>query len=451
VKIQSVFENAIQERGRGTYLKPIEVHDVQCHIADAVLAGGIRRAAMISLFSFDDKEMLTCKSGNWWETNPERGRANNSAVAVRSKISKKDFDDFWTYVENSKSGEPGIFFTDDRDGNWGLNPCAEISLRPNQFCNLTTINGSNLESQEDLNKRAEAAAFIGTLQAAYTNFHYLRDIWQETTEKEALLGVSMTGIGSGEALKYDLVEASEAAKQMNEQVAKILGIRKAARVTAIKPEGTASLTLGTSSGIHGWWDPYYIRTMRIGKNESIYTYLKEKMPELLEDEIFKPDTISVLSIPQKSPKNAILRHESPIDTLERVKKFNTEWVWTGHRDGVNKNNVSCTINVKDDEWNEVGKWMWDNRKFYTAIAVLPYDGGTYKQAPFQTTDEETYNKMLKKLEEIDLSEIIEEEDETNLQGELACAGGACIVTGTVDSEIESGGSLNKLGIASIVI
>ena len=448
VMIQSVFENAIQERGRGTYLKPIEVHDIQCHIADAVLAGGIRRAAMISLFSFDDKEMLTSKSGTWWETNPERGRANNSAVAVRSKITKKDFNEFWEYVENSKSGEPGIFFTDDRDGNWGLNPCAEISLRPNQFCNLTTINASDVESQEDLNSRARAAAFIGTLQAAYTNFHYLRDIWQETTEKEALLGVSMTGIGSGEVLKYDLTEASEAAKQMNEEVANALGIRKAARVTAIKPEGTASLTLGTSSGIHGWWDPYYIRTMRIGKNESIYGYLKDKLPDLLEDEIFKPDSISVLSVPQKAPENAIYRHESPIETLERVKKFNQEWVWTGHRDGVNKNNVSCTINVKDDEWGEVGKWMWDNRKFYTAIAVLPYDGGTYKQAPFQTTDEATYKKMFKKLDEIDLSQIREDEDETDLQGELACAGGACVVTGTASGE---SAGLNRIAMASLVL
>lgn len=436
VKIQSVFENAIQERGRGTYLKPIEVHDIQCHIADAVLAGGIRRAAMISLFSFDDKEMLTAKAGNWWEEHPERGRSNNSAVAVKSKIKKKDFDEFWKYVELSKSGEPGIFFTDDRDGNWGLNPCAEISLRPHQFCNLTEINASNVESQEDFNERAKAASFIGTLQAAYTNFHYLRDIWQETTEKEALLGVSMTGIGSGAVLSLNLEEGAEIVKEENERVANILGIRKAARSTAIKPSGTTSLALGTSSGIHGWWDPYYIRTVRVGKNEPIYEYLRITLPELLEDELFKPDTISVLSIPQKAPEGAIYRHESPIDTLERVKKFNQEWVKTGHRDGVNNNNVSCTINVKDDEWDEVGKWMWKNRDYYTAIAVLPYDGGTYKQAPFQTIDEKTYKKLYKKLESIDLTLVQEDEDGTDLQGELACAGGVCIVTGTASADKE---------------
>lgn len=443
VKIQGVFENAIQERGRSTYLKPIEVHDIQCHIADAVLAGGIRRAAMISLFSFDDTEMLTAKAGSWWEHAPQRGRANNSAVAVKSKIRKKDFDNFWEYVTNSGSGEPGIFFTNDRDANWGLNPCAEISLRPFQFCNLTEINASNVESQEDLNERAKVAAFIGTLQAAYTNFHYLRDIWKETTEKEALTGVSMTGIGSGEVLEYDLKEAANVVNKENERIADSIGIRKAARATTIKPSGTSSLVLGTSSGIHGWWDPYYIRNIRVGKNEAIYNYLWFNLNELLEDEIFNPDKISVLSIPQKAPEGAIYRHESPIETLERVKKFNTEWVRQGHRDGVNHNNVSCTINVKDNEWEEVGEWMWENREYYTAIAVLPYDGGTYKQAPFQTIDEEKYNDLFERLRTLDLTKVIEDSDETDLAGELACTGGVCVVTGTAGADIEQAIAVNN--------
>lgn len=442
VKIQGVFENAIAERGKGSYLKPIEAHDIMCHIADAVLAGGIRRAAMIAGFSFDDKEMIFCKSGNWWELNPQRGRANNSAVIIKSKIKKKEFKEFWKHVEDSGAGEPGVFFSNDRDGNWFSNPCCEVSLRPFQFCNLTTINASNIESQEDLNSRARAAAFIGTLQASYTNFHYLRDIWQETTEKEALLGVSMTGIGSGEVLKYNLKEAAKVSNDTNELLAEKLGIRKAARVTVIKPEGTASLVLGTSSGVHGWWDPYYIRTLRVGKNEAIYSYLKKTNSRLLEDELFRPDSIAVLSIPQKAPEGAIYRNESPIETLDRVKKFNLEWIREGHRDGVNYNNVSCTINIKEDEWEKVGEWMWDNRDYYTGIAVLPYDGGTYKQAPFQTTDEKTYMSLLENLKSIDLTKVIEDDDETDLAGELACAGGAC--------EITESSTVSKISIAAAV-
>jgi len=436
VKIQSIFEQAIAERGRGTYLKPIEVHDIQCHIADAVLAGGIRRAAMISLFSFNDEEMLASKIGNWWENNPQRGRANNSAVAVRTKIKKKDFEKFWTIVEESKSGEPGIFFTSDRDGNWGLNPCAEVSLRPHQFCNLTTINAADIKDQEDLNNRAWAASFIGTLQASYTDFHYLRDVWQDTTEKEALLGVSMTGIGSGRVMQddIDLEEAAEVVKQTNSEVAKEIGIREAARTTVVKPEGTSSLLLGTSSGVHGWWDPYYIRTMRIGKNESLYSYIKRRVPKLMEDEIFRPTSIGVLNVPQAAPKGAIYREESPLDTLERVKKFSREWIRNGHRDGLNYNNVSCTINVKDDEWGDVGEWMWENRDYYTAIAVLPYDGGTYSQSPFQTIDKKTFDEMYAYLKHVDLTKVKEEEDLTDLQGELACAGDACEITSTTGKD-----------------
>lgn len=434
VKIQTVFETAIGERGKGTRLKPIEAHDIQCHIADAVLAGGIRRAAMISLFSFDDHEMRASKVGNWWESHPERGRANNSAVIVRNKIKKKEFDQYWKIIEASGSGEPGIFFTDDIDGDWGGNPCLEVSLRPFQFCNLTEINASDIESQEDLNNRASAASFIGTLQASYTDFHYLRDIWQETTEKEALLGVSMTGIASGVVLDLDLTEAAEVVKNTNTDIAEKLNIRPAARTTVVKPAGTSSLVLGTSSGIHGWWDPHYIRRLRVGKNEAIYTYLSQNNPELLEDEFFRPDSIAVISVPQKSPEGAIYRHETPIEMLERVKKFNEEWISPGHRSGINRNNVSCTVNIKDDEWKEVGEWLWKNKKTYTGVSVLPYDGGTYKQAPFETTDDKTYAKMYKHLSNINLANIIEETDETELSAELACSGDNCTIVGSTSAE-----------------
>ena len=407
----------------GEQLTTLEVHDIICYIADAVLAGGIRRAALISLFSADDHEMIACKSGNWWETNPQRGRSNNSACLMRHKITKSFFMDLWKRVELSKTGEPGIYFNNDKD--WGTNPCCEIALRPYQFCNLCEVNASDIESQDDLNTRVKAAAFIGTLQAGYTAFHYLREIWQETTEKDALIGVSMTGIASGRVLGYDMTEAANIVKRENARVARNIGIKSAARCTTVKPAGTTSLALGTSSGIHAWHNKYYVRRMRVGKNESIYGYLKSKHPSLLEDDYFRPHDTAVISIPQKAPSGSILRTESAFELLERVKKVALEWVVPGHRKGSNTHNVSATISLKDNEWEDAGEWMWDNRNHYNGLAVLPYDGGSYVQAPFEDISASKYSELLKDLEEIDLTKIIETDDETDLAGELACAGGAC--------------------------
>ena len=413
----------LESKDTGDNLTTLEAHDMVCHIADAVLAGGIRRAALISLFNADDDEMISCKSGNWWELNPQRGRSNNSAVLMRHKITKEFFMDLWKRVELSGAGEPGIYLNNDKD--WGTNPCCEIALRPFQFCNLCEVNVSNIESQEDLNARVTAASFIGTLQAGYTGFHYLRDIWRETTERDALIGVSMTGIGSGVVLGYDMKESAKIVKKENLRVSKILGINKSARTTTVKPAGTTSLTLGTSSGIHAWHNDYYIRRIRVGKNESIYKYLADNHPELVEDEYFRPHDTAVIQIPQKAPKGAILRTESPFNLLDRVKKVATEWVRSGHRTGSNTHNVSATISLKGDEWNLAGEWMWENRNHYNGLSVLPYNGGTYIQAPFEDIDEDQYNEMMKSLTDIDLSKVIEEKDETNLTGELACAGGAC--------------------------
>jgi ribonucleoside-triphosphate reductase len=407
----------------GDKLTPIEVHDMVCHIADAVLAGGIRRAALISLFSADDNEMIACKSGAWWENNPQRGRANNSAALVRHKITKEFFLDLWKRVEASGAGEPGIYFTNDKD--WGTNPCCEIALRPNQFCNLCEVNVSDIESQEDLNARVKAAAFIGTLQAGYTDFHYLRDIWRRTTEKDALIGVSMTGIGSGVVLGYNMKEAAKMVKEENARVAELIGINKSARMTTVKPAGTTSLTLGTSSGIHAWHNDYYIRRIRVGKNEAIYTYLSNNHPELVEDEFFRPHDTAVISVPQKAPEGAILRTESPFQLLERVKKITQEWVRPGHRTGSNSHNVSATISLKPEDWELAGEWMWENRDFYNGLSVLPYDGGTYIQAPFEDCTKEEFERLFAKLHSIDLSQVIELTDETDLSSELACAGGAC--------------------------
>ena len=417
------LEGMLSQKENGDKLKPIEVHDMICHIADAVLAGGIRRAALISLFSADDEDMIAAKTGNWWETNPQRGRANNSVVLLRHKIDKEYFMNLWDRVKASGAGEPGFYFSNDKD--WGTNPCCEIGLRPYQFCNLTEVNVSNVETQEDLNDRVRAASFIGTLQASYTDFHYLRDIWRRTTEKDALIGVSMTGIASGAVLELDMKEAANCVKQENARAAELLGIRPAARTTCVKPAGTTSLTLGTSSGIHAWHNDYYIRRIRVGKNEPIYTYLSTNHPELIEDEYFSPHTTAVISIPQKSPEGSILRTESALQLLRRVKHVTDEWVKPGFRKGQNTHNISATISIKDAEWVDVGDWMWENRNSYNGLSVLPYDGGTYTQAPFEDCSKETYEVMMNSLTGIDLTKVTEEEDNTDLQGEVACAGGAC--------------------------
>ena len=419
------LEGLLSQKSDGDKLTSIEVHDMVCYIADAVLAGGIRRAALISLFSADDDEMLAAKSGHWWEKNPQRGRANNSAVLMRHRITKKFFMDVWKRVELSGAGEPGIYLSNDKD--WGTNPCCEIALRPYQFCNLTEVNVSNIESQEDLNTRVKAATFLATLQAGYTDFHYLRPVWQRTTEKDALIGVSMTGIGSGVVLGYDMTEAANIVKEENKRVADLIGINPAARTTCVKPAGTTSLTLGTSSGIHAWHNDYYIRRIRVGKNEAIYTYLLVNHPELVEDEYFRPHDTAVISIPQKAPDGAIMRTESSFDLLERVKKVSQEWIAPGHRNGNNTHNVSATVSIKDGDWDLVGEWMWNNREAYNGLSVLNYDGGTYTQAPFEDCTKEEYERLMKSLTDVDLSKVIELTDETDLRGELACAGGACEV------------------------
>jgi len=420
------LEGILDAKENGDKLRSIEVHDMICYIADAVLAGGIRRAALISLFSADDDEMIAAKAGDWWETNPQRGRANNSAVLMRHRITKKYFANLWERIRISGSGEPGFYLTNDKD--WGTNPCCEIGLRPFQFCNLVEINVSNIESQEDLETRARAAAFIGTLQASYTDFHYLRPIWQRSTEKDALIGASMTGIASGKVVNLNMPKAVSVIKEENERVANIIGINQATRTTCVKPAGTTSLTLGTSSGIHAWHNEYYIRRLRVGKNEAIFQYLEKNHPELIEDEYFRPHDTAVISVPQKAPDGAMLRDESAINLLERIRLITNEWVRPGYVRGQNTHNVSATISIKDNEWEEVFEWMWENRGVYNGLSVLPYSDHTYIQAPFEDCDKETYDKMMSSLKSVNLDYITEYQDNTNLTGELACAGGSCSVS-----------------------
>jgi hypothetical protein len=770
--IEAILEN----KQNGDKLTPIECHDIQCHLADAVLSGGIRRAAMIATFSFDDEDMLTCKYGNWWEMNPQRARANNSATILRNRVQEHEFKELWKKVELSNSGEPGISFSNDTeygfnpslkgdtlvvtdsgvfpikdlegktfnvpnlDGNisnafcrlsgnnkqlykitldtnkvyyatpehkwpvfkndkyiktptseliagdelpvnnfnrtelfstgnlgnynqgfligwlygdgsvtiredngktvysfivsdkdnvidilfdeiykidgvkrkyfnrgkckefqvgnikfhkWALEMgigkkefgiptgiystwteecrrgfidgyfssdgtvdwqdhriaisssnykliedvqdllgfygiksrtaeltipnaifpngktynktyyrkslrinhnnsikfynlfklsveykqilldsflkdkiskldfvkikeielsdvvedvwditvndethcfqlsqvttgnCHEISLRPNTFCNLVEINGSSIESQEDFINRCKSAAFLSTLQASYTDFYYLRPIWKQNTEKDALVGVGITGIASNAINPGWIKEGSIAIKTENQRVAKLIGINKAARTTTVKPSGTTSVVLGTSSGIHAWHNDYYIRRIRVNKHESIYQYLKTNHPNLVEDEYFRPKDTAVISIPQKAPEGSVLRTENVLDLLERIKLYNTDWVKNGHNKGPNPNNVSATVSIKPEEWEIVGNWMWENKDFYSGISVLPYDGGTYVQAPFENITKEQYEELSQNLHEIDLSKITELQDLTDLSGELACANGYC--------------------------
>ena len=418
VKIEGILQRC------GNYqLNPIYCHDIMCHIADAVLSGGIRRAAMISLFSADDMGMIAAKSGKWWENNPQRGRANNSAVLLRHRITKDYFLNLWNRIKASGSGEPGIYFNNDKD--WGTNPCCEIALRPYQFCNLTEVNASNVKDQADLEARVSAGAFLGTLQAGYTDFHYLREIWRKNTEKDALLGVSMTGIAANKVAELDLHMAAIEVVNENKRVAEIIGIKPAARTTCIKPAGTTSLVLGTSSGIHAYHDEYYIRRLRVGKNEAIYGYLSKEHPSLIEDEYFKPHEQAVISVPQQAPLNAITRNESVFDLLERIKEFSISWVRAGHKDGLNTHNVSATVSIKEDEWESVGDWFWLNRHYYNGLSVLPFDGGTYTQAPFETCDKDKFEELSGALTNVDLTKVIETQDNTDLSGELACAGGSC--------------------------
>lgn len=420
-QLRSILNGAI-----GRKLTSIECHDICCHIADAVLAGGIRRSACIAGFDPDDEDMLSCKTGAWWELNPQRGRANNSVVLDRKTTTKEDFMKVWKLTQYSGAGEPGFYWTDSEDGF--TNPCAEVFLEPHQMCNLCEINASSINNQDDFNACAKAAAFIGTLQAGYTDFHYLRPQWKDTVEKDALLGVSLTGVANDHFLTLNDDEAAKIAVEENRRVASIIGINPAARVTTQKPAGTVSCVMGTSSGVHAWHNDYYIRRMRIGKNEALYKYLKNNIPDLIEDCVFKPHLEAVISLPQKAPDDAILRTESPFHLLSRVKRFNQHWIHTGHNYGDNHHNVSCTISIKEDEWDAIGEWMWENRKYYNGISVLPFSDHTYKQAPFENCTKEQYESMLPLLHSIDLTQVHEYEDTTNLSGELACAGGSCEVT-----------------------
>ncbi len=412
----------------GRRLKPIEVHDLICIIADCVLAGGIRRAALISLFDRTDEEMLKAKHGAWWEKHPYRARANNSAVLPRGAVKEEQFRHIFDMCVNSNAGEPGFYWTNDE--NLGSNPCVEIALNSNQFCNLTTINQTGIEDKKDWLNRVYAATLLGTLQAAYTDFPYLRPIWKQTTESEALLGVSCTGIADahGKVTADWLKAGAEFAKEINVKYAEKIGINPAARITAIKPEGTASCILGSSSGIHARHDNYYLRRVRMNKDDALALYLKATIPELVEDDLFSASGV-VVTIPQESPDNAIIRSKETAKSLfDRTVFYHDNWIKPAHVSGKNTHNVSVTISYRQEEIEELYSLLWNHRDNYTGISLLPYDNGSYKQAPFESCDKETFEKYNAMVKSIDLTQVFEEYDGTNRSQLIACAGGACEVT-----------------------
>lgn len=409
----------------GKKLKPINVHDMMCMIADAVLAGGIRRAAMIALFDRWDTLMLNCKAGSFWDEHPYRERANNSAVLPRDEVTEEEFKAIVKTIEASGNGEPGVYWTNNKD--WGTNPCCEIALKPFQFCNLTEISYSKIEEQVDFNLASAAAAFIGTLQAGYTDFHYLRPIWKETTEEDALIGVGATGIANGKVFDQD--QAAHWAVLANRATAARIGINPAARNTTVKPAGTSSCVLGESSGIHAWHAEYYIRRIRGEWSDALTQYLLDTNPSMVQPE--ERGTGVVIEFPQQAPEGAVLRSESIEHFLARVALWNREWVHSGHCEGDNKNNVSCTVSVKEGEWDYLAQWMWENKEYYNGISVLPYDGGTYVQAPFEDITQSEFEKRVAQLSPINLLDVTETENNTNLIAEAACSGGAC------DNELQS--------------
>lgn len=405
-------------------LTSLEIHDIICILADCVLAGGIRRAALISLFDKNDESMLTCKHGDWWNESPYRARANNSAALLRKDTTREEFDRIYEACINSNCGEPGFIWTDDLD--MGKNPCAEIGLNPNQFCNLTTINLTTVVDSYDFLQRVQAAALIGTLQAAYTDFPYLSHLWKEMTEFEALLGVSFTGVADGIKLSAETIqEGAKLVNEINATYAKILGINPSARSTAIKPEGSASCVLGSSSGIHARHSDFYLRRIRINKEESLAKYLITVIPDLCEIDFYSDRDI-VVTIPQKSPEGSVTREtETALQLLERVLFYNKNWVKPGFVHGKDQHNVSCTINYKKEEVKDLQKALWENREVYSGISLLPHDGGTYKQAPFESCDESTYLRLSELVKDIDLTKVTETEDQTDLAEQLSCVGGVC--------------------------
>lgn len=435
--LESLFKFVIGKfrKSAGRKLNSIECHDIMCKIGEVVVVGGVRRSAMISLSDLEDDHMRSCKSGAWWQQEGQRALANNSAV-YEVEPDTGQFLSEWKSLYNSKSGERGIFSRGAskrqvaslgrRLSNYefGCNPCSEIILRPYQFCNLSEVIVRENDTLETLKEKVEIATILGTWQSTLTHFPYLRKIWQKNTEEERLLGVSLTGILDNKMMgqvsdetRKVLSELKQVAVDTNAKLSVLLSIPQSTAITCVKPSGTVSQLCNTASGIHGRHSPYYIRRVRGDKKDPLTAFLKESgVPT--EDCVMKPDSTAVFSFPIKSPESAIMREDlTAIEHLELWMMYQEEWC---------EHKPSVTISVKEEEWVEVGAWVWKNFNKISGISFLPWDGGTYKQAPYEECTEEQYKELLAKMPtELNWNSLVEEDDNVKGVQELACTAGGC--------------------------
>ena len=437
--LEDLFQFAVDLflRAAGRRLTSLECHDLMCKIADVVVVGGVRRSAMISLFDCTDSRMSTAKSGAWWETTGHRKLANNSAVYENRRPDVGFFMQKWKELYDSKAGEPGFFSRyacqaiagrngrRDPSFDFGTNPCSEIILRPFQFCNLTEIVVRADDTVESLLRKARIAAILGTIQSAFTDFKYLRKKWQDTCNEERLLGVSLTGICDHPGLlgsANDLIALRQAVIETNAEFAALLGINPSTATTCVKPSGTVSQLVDSASGLHTRHSPYYLRTVRADNKDPLTRFLKDA-GVYHEEDVTARDTTTVFYFPMKSPPSAKTRHDqTAIEALNNWEVLQDHWC---------EHKPSATVYVKDDEWMDVAAWVYQRFDKLSGVSFLPYDGGSYKQAPYQEVTKEEYDKWIEEhpLPVIDWDDLrfYETDDNTTGSQELACTGGACEV------------------------
>jgi len=427
-----IFKNAA-----GRKLTSLECHDITCKIAEIVVVGGVRRSALISLSNLSDDRMRHAKAGQWWENNTQRALANNSACYTE-RPDVGIFMEEWKALYDSKSGERGIFNREaaqkvaassgrrDPEHNFGTNPCSEIILRSEEFCNLSEVVVRPEDTLESLKNKVINATILGTFQSTLTNFKYLNKRWENNCQEERLLGVSLTGImdnaftnGKKKGIEELLSELKQVAVATNKEIASKLGIAQSAAITCVKPSGTVSQLVDSASGIHARHNPYYIRTIRADKKDPLAKMMKEAgFP--CEDDVTKPNHTYVFSFPVKGPKNGVYRKDmTAIEQLELWKVYQEHWC---------EHKPSVTISVKETEWMEVGAWVYNNFDMMSGVSFLPFNDHTYRQAPYQDCSEEEYKELLAKMpKDVDwglLSEY-EEQDMTTSSQELACVAGGC--------------------------
>ena len=427
------------KKARGRKLCPIECHDLMCKVGEIVVVGGVRRSALLSLSRLNDDQRAHGKSGMWWANEPQRALANNS-VAYKGKPEMGTFMREWVSLYESKSGERGIFNRQaadiqvGRNGRreqghmWGTNPCSEIVLRPYQFCNLSEVVVRESDSLDSLKRKVRLSTILGTFQSTLTNFKYLRNIWKKNTEEERLLGVSLTGIMDHHVLsknvdsKVWLEAMKEEAVKVNKEFAKMLDIPQSAAITCVKPSGTVSQLVDAASGIHARHNPHYIRTVR-GDNKDPLTQFLIDSGVPAERDVMKPDSTTVFSFPMESPKGAVTRTEmTAIQQLELWKTYALHWC---------EHKPSITVSVKEEEWMEVGAWVYDNFDVASGVSFLPFSDHTYQQAPYQDIEPDDYLEWKDRMSYVNIDwsrlEDFEKEDNTTGSRELACTAGVCEV------------------------